>query len=80
LAYVDLIFYLFNFYSKLITNGEEIEEPFFYIYEQLMCILWNSIFYILLAKANYNQKYFTAYLQKFISLEKLDELTEEGGK
>ena len=52
----------------------------FVIYEQFLCLLWNSMFYTILKQANYDEEEFNKKLDSFVDLSKLDELTDEGGK
>lgn len=80
LRIMDLIHYILNYFTKKITKNKDISEPEFTIYEQLMCVLWNSIFYIKLRQSNYNEKTFERELLQFVSLSKLNELTDEDGQ
>ena len=76
---VDLIEYMLDFFRDIIESQSDISDDMFITYEQLMCIIWNSIFYIKLQQANYNENEFEALMESFVSFEMLDQLTDEDG-
>ena len=76
---IDLVDFLLNFFRAKIETQDEISDDMFVVYEQFMWIVWNSMFYIKLRQANFNETGFESLIDAFVSLETLDELTDEDG-
>jgi hypothetical protein len=80
LGVMELVGYVMGYFREKIQQDEQIWEQSFVVYEQLVAIVWNSIFYIKLQEANFDEAVFKKILKQTVPLEKLEELTDEGGK
>jgi len=62
----DLTIFILDHFKQKIENNEEICEFSFVIYEQFVCLVWNSMFYIKLRQANYDSNRFIGNILQII--------------